>query len=192
MVILGSVSSWLRGQLKRPEKNENIAHLNARRSYFRALFRFPRFLLRPDRPGRSTSPVQAHVPWSGAVLLHHKTRSPRDHARFFQNRTEDIEIDPKSIYVDISGPHPDLPPSRLVKTHQKSRKSQCFRYFSKLVCLGSSRNATERSTTCKTFIFFWSLQFAIQLRVSGDESTPAGESKCIKFSKYATKKCYDV
>ena len=149
------MAPWLRGQLKRPEKNETIAHLNARRSYFRVLFRFPRFLLRPDRPGRSTSPVQAHVPWSGAVLLHHNHRSPRDHARFFQNRTGDIEIDPKSIYVHISRPHPDRPPPELVKNHQKSRKFQLFRYVSNLSRHGSSHNVTERSTTRKIYIFFW-------------------------------------
>ena len=139
-----------------------------------------------------SSTHQAHVPWSGAVLLDNWLRSPRDHARFFQNRTEDIEIDPKSIYVDISGPHPDRPPPRLLKTHQKSRKSQLFRCFSKLLHRGSSSNVTERSATRKISIFFWSLQFAIQLRVSGAESTPAGEIKCRKFSNYVTKKCRDV
>ena len=137
------------------KKNEKVSHFDARRRYFRALFRFPRFLLRPDRTQAPSSAHQANVPWSGAVLLDHKTRSPRDHARFFKNRTEDIEIDPKSIYVDISGPHPDLPSPKLRKTHQKSRKSQCFRYFSKLLRRGSSSNVTERSTAPKIFIFFW-------------------------------------
>ena len=55
-----------------------------------------------------------------------------DHASFFQNRTENIEIDPKSIHVDMDGPHPDRPPPELLKNHHKSRKSQYFRYFSKL------------------------------------------------------------
>ena len=155
MVILGSISSWLRRQLKLPEKMTMPHIWTLAALAFVRFFRFPRFLLRPDRTQAPSSAHQANVPWSGAVLLDHKTRSPRDHARFFKNRTEDIEIDPKSIYVDISGPHPDLPSPKLRKTHQKSRKSQCFRYFSKLLRRGSSSNVTERSTAPKIFIFFW-------------------------------------
>jgi len=76
---------------------------------------------------------------------------------------------------------PDRAQAELVKNHQKYRKSRHFAYFSKLLRHGPSSIATERSTTRKIFIFFWSLQLAIQLRVSGAESTPASENKCLKI-----------
>ena len=155
MVILGSVSSWLRGELRLPEKNIISHFLKHSPVAFPRIFGFapPRPVYRPT-PAH-TSDAHASPLGPGAVLLHNNHRSPRDHARFFQNRTGDIEIDPKSIYVHISGPHPDRSPPELMKNHQKSRKSQLFRYFSKLSRHGSSRNVTERSTTRKIFIFFW-------------------------------------
>ena len=121
------------------------------------------FEARKSSPGFESGETQVGVrsprPWSGAVLLVQMTRSPRDHARFFQNRTGDIEIDPKSIYVHISGPHPDRSPPELVKNHQKSRKFQRFRYFSNLSRHGFSRNVTEQSTMRKISIFSGNLNW---------------------------------
>ena len=155
MVILGSVSSWLRGQLKRPEKNENVSHLDARRRYFCALFRFPRFLLRPGRSDRLQANSSTHPRRCGVVLSDLRPWSPWDHPIFLKFWVSDIEIDPKSIYVHISTPHPDRPPPELVKNHRKSRKFQLFRYVSNLSRHGSSHNVTERSTTRRIYIFFW-------------------------------------
>ena len=129
-----------------------------------------------NSPGKIGTPLGP-----GAVLFDWMTRRSRDHARLFKNRTWDIEIDPKSIYVHILKPRPDRPPQELVKNHQKSPKSQFFRYFSKFSSNGSSRIVTERPITRKICIFFWSLQLAIQLRVSGTESIRASENKCLKF-----------
>ena len=145
-VILTSVSPWLRGRLKLPKKME-MQHI-----WTLAALVFVRFSDFREICSARTAPAglhahssthQAHTPWPGAVLFDLGPRSPRDHARLFQNRTFCVEIDPKSIYVDILGPHPDRPPPELVKNSRKSRKSQYFRYLSKLLRHGSSSNVTE-------------------------------------------------
>ena len=77
------------------------------------------FEARKSSPGFESGETQVGVrsprPWSGAVLLVQMTRSPRDHAGFLKNRTEDIEIDPKSIYVHTSTPHADRSRPEMVK-----------------------------------------------------------------------------
>ena len=121
-------------------KNGYIAYLEAPRPCFRAHFRF----CSATAVYRPTPAHTRHTPLGpGAVLFDLGLRSPRDHARLFQNRIFCVEIDPKSIYVDILGPHPDRPPPELVKNGRKSRKSQYFRYLSKLLRHGSSSNVTE-------------------------------------------------
>ena len=155
MMILGSVSSWLRGELRLPEKNIISHFLKHSTVAFPRIFGFapPRPVYRPT-PAH-TSETHASPLGPGAVLWDLWLRSPQDHSRSFQIRTGDIEIDPKSIYVHISGPHPDRSPLEWVKNHQKSRKFQRFRYFSNLSRHGFSRNVTEQSTMRKISIFFW-------------------------------------
>ena len=121
---------------------------------FVRFFRFPRFLLRPGRSDRLQANSSTHPRRCGVVLSDLRPRDPWDHPIFLKNRVSDIEIDPKSIYVHISRPHPDRTPPELVKSHQKSRKFQLFRYFSNLSRHGSSRNVTERLTTRKNIHFF--------------------------------------
>ena len=98
-------------------------------------------------------PQAAHAPEPRAELFNFWPNRPPDHPRFFKIWIERVEIDPKSIYVHILKPHPDRAIPELVKNHQKSSKSQHFRYFSKFLSHGSSSNATERSTTCNISIF---------------------------------------
>ena len=135
-------------------KNENVSHLNARRCCILALFRFPRFLLRPGRSDRLQANSSTHPRRRGVVLSDLRPWSPWDHPIFLKFWVSDIEIDPKIIYVHISRPHPDRHPPELVKNHQKSRKFQRFRYFSNLSRHGFSRNVTEQSTMRKISIFF--------------------------------------
>ena len=61
--------------IEETKKNENAAHLDARRPCFRALFRFPRFLLL--RPGRSAGQLQ---------------QRPRQIVVFHQNHSKIIEV----------------------------------------------------------------------------------------------------
>ena len=109
-----------------------------------------------ERPIQTRTRHARHTPLGpGVRILNLRPRGPRRHPIFLKNRVSDVEIDPKSIYVHISRPHPDRPPPELVRDHQKSRKFQLFQYFSNLSRHGSSHNVTERSTTRKISIFFW-------------------------------------
>ena len=155
MVILGSISSWLRRQLKLPEKMTMPHIWTLAALAFVRFFRFPRFLLRPGRSDRLQANSSTHPRRCGVVLSDLRPWSPWDHPIFLKFWVSDIEIDPKSIYVHISRPHPDRPPPELVRDHQKSRKFQLFQYFSNLSRHGFSRNVTEQSTMRKISIFFW-------------------------------------
>ena len=80
------------------KKNEKVSHFDARRRYFRALFRFPRFLLRPGRSDRLQANSSTHPRRCGVVLSDLRPWSPWDHPIFLTFWVSDIEIDPKSIY----------------------------------------------------------------------------------------------
>ena len=122
-------------------KNGYIAYLEAPRPCFRAHFRF----CSATAVYRPTPAHTRHTPLGpGAVLFDLGLRSPRDHARLFQNRTCCVEIDPKSIYVDILGPHPDRPPAELLKNAQKSSKIATFSILFEIFkpCLLQQRHRT--------------------------------------------------
>ena len=130
-----SISWWFRGRSHRG----CVANWTYQKKWeSRISWRIPLLLSRATfgfaspRPsaGRHQHETHASPLGPGAVLLDHRLTCPRDQARFFKNRTEDIEIDPKSIYVHMSWPDPDRPPPGIREKSSKFMKiSTCSILF---------------------------------------------------------------
>ena len=165
---LTSVTSWLTGQLKLPFKNDYPAHLDASPPYFHAHLRF---LIRHNflagRQAKFTTRPEHVAPWAWSCILSKTTPEPPRPEEIIQNSDRRHRDRSKKYICSYLLTGPDRVPFRIGENCQKSRNSQLFTHFSKLLRHGPSSIATERSTTRKMLIFEWWLQLAFQLRVSG-------------------------
>ena len=134
------------------KKNGNAAHLDARHPCFRALFRFPRNLLRPDRAGRSTGRLQ-HTPDTRPLGLElyflildpGVPETTPDYFKIGHFASRSIQ----KVYMLISwdrtptGPH--LNCWKMLKNHQNRNTFDTFRNFYAMAPPATSQNDQQRA-----------------------------------------------
>ena len=187
-MILTSVSSWLRGQLKRPKKMK-MPHIWTLAAL--AFARFFDFRVRGPRP-----PAVYLCTLIYSSDLHFPDISPRtirtDRPKNSCMRSARVDLLRSRLYFVDFWSGLAVPSENMHFQHPEPLKNQVFRNFSNFLRHASSWCSTELSKACKICLSEKSVQLLIQLRGSAAEPIPARENPGLKFSKHAAKKCYEM